>query len=381
MTNKKLTILHTESSTGWAGQEMRIIMEAREMKKLGHNIVLAVQPESGIIPAIEKDGFKKETLTMKKELILYSIFRLVRIIAQYDVDIVNTHSSWDSWVASLAGRLSRSKPVILRTRHLSTPVSTGFMSRIVYQYLPHLVITTGDSIRNALINKNRYPEDKIISIPTGVDLNAYYPREMNYDMRAELGIARDAKVITTVAALRSWKGHDYLLEAAKIMIEKRNDIIFLIAGDGPRRNHLNEKASSLGIQDYVRFLGFRSDVPEVLSTTDVFVLPSYANEGVPQAILQAMAMEKPVVASAAGSIPEIVRDKETGVLVETRNPLTLAAGIELVLDNPGEAVKTALRARQLIESKYSLGAMLEQIGFIYDKFTNSLKDTGNKDGC
>jgi glycosyltransferase involved in cell wall biosynthesis len=380
MTHKKLTILHTESSTGWAGQEMRIIIEAREMKKLGHKIVLAVQPGSGIIPAIEKEGFAKESMIMKKEFFLFSVFRLMQIISKYNVSIVNTHSSWDSWIASIAARLSSRSPAILRTRHLSTPVSTGFMSRIVYQYLPHLVITTGDSIRNALINNNHYPGNKIMSIPSGVDLNAYYPREMNYDIRAELGIPRDDKVITTVAALRSWKGHDYLLEAAKIMLERRSNIKFVIAGDGPRFNHLNEKVTSLGIKDQVIFLGYRNDIPEILSMSDVFVLPSYANEGVPQAILQAMAMNKPVVASTAGSIPEIVRDKETGVLVETRSPVKLAEGIAFVLDNPGDAVKISIRARQLVESKYSLDVMLDQLIVIYDKFTNSLENIGKRDG-
>src|SRR3989338_3783875 len=128
MEKGKFTILHTESSTGWAGQEMRIILEAREMKKLGHHIIIAAQPCSGIIPAIEREGFDKE-------------------------------------IASIASRISSRKPIIIRTRHLSTPVSKGLLSRIVYQYLPHLVITTGNSIRESLININCFPHDKIVSIP------------------------------------------------------------------------------------------------------------------------------------------------------------------------------------------------------------------------
>ena len=373
MEKGKFTILHTESSTGWAGQEMRIILEAREMKKLGHHIIIAAQPGSGIIPAIEREGFDKEILSMKKKDFITSIIQFVTIISKHNVDIVNTHSSWDSWIASIAARISSRKPIIIRTRHLSTPVSKGLLSRMVYQYLPHLVITTGNSIREALININRFPHDKIVSIPTGVDLDVFCPRPVNNELRSKFGIPKEGKAIGTIAALRSWKGHDYLLEAAKILIEKRKDTKFVIAGNGPRYNHLVEKAKSMGITNHVLFLGYRDDIPDILSMLDVVVLPSYANEGVPQSILQAMAMGKPVVASSAGSIPEVVHNKETGILVEPKNANALAEGIVSMLDNHDFARTVAANARKLIETQYSLRHMVSRIEEIYNDLMQKYK--------
>jgi len=371
MTKRKLTILHTESSTGWAGQEMRIILEAREMKKQGHRIILAIQPESGIIPAIDHGGFEKETLIMGKKYFIVSIIHLLRIISKYNVDIVNTHSSWDSWIASIAARVSRRKPIILRTRHLSTPVSKGLLSRIVYQYLPHLIITTGNSIREALININHFSGDKIVSIPTGVDLDVFYPRPVNSILREKLGISQGEKAIGVIAALRSWKGHDYLFEAIKFLVDTGRDIKLVIAGDGPRYEHLAGKASSLGIKGRVLFLGYRDDIPDILSVLDAVVLPSYANEGVPQSILQAMAMEKPVVACNAGAISEIVQAGRTGILVEPRDPLAITNGIASVLDN-NELVKTiTANARRLVESKYSLKHMVDKIEKLYNGLMQS----------
>jgi glycosyltransferase involved in cell wall biosynthesis len=365
MKKKKLAILHTESSTGWAGQEMRIILESREMKKLGHSIIIAAQPGSGIIPAIDREKLGKELFRMNKKTFILSIIRLIRIISRYNIDIVNTHSSWDSWIASIAARISRRKPLILRTRHLSTPVSRGILSRIVYQYLPHIVITTGNSIRTALININKFPKDKIISVPTGVDLNVFYPRPVNMPLRKELEIYKGQKVIGIIAALRSWKGHDYLLEAIKLLIDKGRDIKLVIAGDGPKYEHLAGKASALGIKDRVLFLGYRNDIPDILSALDVVALPSYANEGVPQSILQAMAMGKPVVACNAGAISEIVQDGRTGILVEPRDPVALTNGIASLLDN-NELVKTiTANARGLVESKYSLKQMVDKMENIY----------------
>ncbi len=380
-TKGKLTILHTESSIGWAGQEMRIILEAREMKKLGHHIIIAAQPGSGIIPAIEREGFDKEILSMKKKDFITSIIQFVTIISKHNVDIVNTHSSWDSWIASIAARISSRKPIIIRTRHLSTPVSKGLLSRMVYQYLPHLVITTGNSIREALININRFPHDKIVSIPTGVELDVFCPRPVNNELRSKFGISKEGKTIGTIAALRSWKGHDYLLESAKIILDSRftihdsrfTDLKFVIAGDGPRYNHLLEKSKTMGITDYVLFLGHRDDIPALMSMLDVIVLPSYANEGVPQSILQAMAMGKPVVASSAGSIPEVVHDKETGILVEPKNANALAEGIVFMLDNYDFARMVAANARKLIETKYSLGHMVSRIEEIYNDLMRQYK--------
>lgn len=377
MPKNKLTILHTESSTGWAGQEMRIILEAREMKKLGHHIIIAAQPDSGIIPAIEREGFDKEILSMKKKDFIISIIQFVKIISKHNVDIVNTHSSWDSWIASIAARISSRKPIIIRTRHLSTPVSKGLFSRIVYQYLPHLVITTGNSIRESLININRFHHDKIVSIPTGVDLDVFCPRPVNNKLCSKLGISKEEKAIGTIAALRSWKGHDYLLEAAKMISSQfsvlSSQLKFVIAGDGPRYNHLVEKAKSMGITNHVLFLGYRDDIPDILSMLDVVVLPSYANEGVPQSILQAMAMGKPVVASSAGSIPEVVHNKETGILVEPKNANALAEGILFILDNHDFARRVAANARKLIETKYSLRHMVDEIEEVYNDLMQKYK--------
>ncbi len=373
MTIENLTILHTESSTGWAGQEMRIIIEAREMKKLGHRIIIATQPESGIIPASDREGFEKELLTMKKKNFMKSVIRVIKIISKYNIDIVNTHSSWDSWIASIAARISRKKPLILRTRHLSTPVSKGFLSRIVYQYLPHIVMTTGSSIKETLVNVNRFPEDKIVSVPTGVDLSTFYPMPANNALRTELGISEGQKAVGTIAALRSWKGHDYLLEAVKLLIDKGRDIKLVIAGDGPRYNHLVEKAASLGIKDRVLFLGYRNDIPDILSLLDVVVLPSYANEGVPQSILQAMAMEKPVVACDAGSISQVIHNKRTGILVKPRNPLALAEGITSILENNDLAAAVTSNSRKLIRSKYSLEQMINRIQEIYDSLIQKFR--------
>jgi glycosyltransferase involved in cell wall biosynthesis len=248
-------------------------------------------------------------------------------------------------------------------------------------------MTTGNSILEAFVNINRFPADKIVSIPTGVDLDIFCPRPMNQMLRSKIGISEREKVVGIIAALRSWKGHDYLLDAAKIIISdfipnksgqiSNLNIKFVIAGDGPRYNHLLEKSKTMGISDYVLFLGHRDDIPDVLSMLDIVVLPSYANEGVPQSILQAMTMGKPVVASSAGSIPEIVHDKETGILVEPKNANALAEGIVFMLDDYDFAGMVAANARKLIEAKYSLKHLVDRIEEVYNDLMQKYRTRGD----
>src|SRR5204862_1422704 len=122
-----------------------------------------------------------------------------------------------------------------------------------------------------------------------------------------------------ISVLRSWKGHDYFLEAAARILKKRQDVRFVVAGDGPRRETIRNQIAALGQQEKILTLGHREDVPNILASLAVLVLPSTAHEGVPQILLQAQAMGKAIVATTVGGIPEVVTDGETGLLVPPKD--------------------------------------------------------------
>ena len=167
------------------------------------------------------------------------------------------------------------------------------------------------------------PAERVQSVPTGIDLTRFRPAD-RAAKRAELGLPADAFIVGIVATLRSWKGHRYLLEA----VQPLSDIHLVIAGDGPQRAALEVQVELLGMKDRVRFAGNQKNVPPWLQSFDMFVLPSYANEGVPQALMQAMACGLPVISTPVGSIDEIVTDGETGLMVVPQDVITLRAAIE-----------------------------------------------------
>jgi glycosyltransferase involved in cell wall biosynthesis len=142
------------------------------------------------------------------------------------------------------------------------------------------------------------------------------------------------------------------------------DVVFLLAGDGPRRTMLEQEAAELGVTERIVFLGARDDIPVLLETCDVFALPSL-NEGLPLTVLEAMAARRPVIATSVGGIPEVVLDGETGILVPPADPHALAVGIRSLLADPTRARHLALAGQQRGRREFSVSSMVQRVSEVY----------------
>jgi len=362
--NHQLNILHTESSLGWGGQEIRIINESLGMLKRGHMVYIAAPRESIIFGKASRVNITAFPLQFSKKNPSHTL-KLAALIKEKNIDIVNTHSSSDSWLSTIAARISSLKPLILRTRHLSTPIGRNPLSRLIYNVLPDAVITTGEEIRQRMIKYNRFDGEKIFSIPTGVDVERFNPENV-------AAIPSNGFSIGMVSVLRSWKGHRYFIEAIPAILSVIPHSVFYLVGDGPQFQNIKDMIKNLSLEDKIFMLGHRDDIPEILASLDVIVHPSYANEGVPQSILQTMAMEKPVIASDAGAIKEIVIDGETGFLIEPKNSGQLAEKVIELYKNPALRIKFGKEGRKLVEKNYSIVAMLDKIESLYERLLNQI---------
>jgi glycosyltransferase involved in cell wall biosynthesis len=355
-----LTILHTESSNGWGGQEIRIVQESVGMIGRGHKLVIAAPRDSSIFRKAREAGIRTIEAGFNKRNPL-SILKMRSIIAREAPDIINTHSSSDSWVASLAAKLTKNGAKIIRTRHLSTPISNTVVSRFIYDMVPDAVMTTGEKIRNVMISENGFDGAKIFSVPTGTDTVRFDP------LSVEPAFSHSGLSVGMVGVLRSWKGHKFLLSAVPEILSKVPSVHFYIAGDGPQRDSINAMIDELGLRQHVTMLGHREDTPEVFASLDIVAHPSYANEGVPQTVLQAFAMEKPVVASGVGAIPEVVTDGKTGLLIEPQKPELIAEAVIRLCNDEALRTRLAREARRLVLAEYSLKHMLDRIESIYER--------------
>jgi glycosyltransferase involved in cell wall biosynthesis len=288
----------------------------------------------------------------------------LKLLVKHKIQVVHTHGSQDSWTASLAGRLSSYRPVIVRTRHKSTPVSVSLRHDVLYRILPHVVTTTGEAVRQQLINRNRLAPDAVVSIPTGVDIKRFRSGSSDVALKESLGIRVGQPVVGTISFLRPEKGLDVLIDAVSLLQKEFSRICCLIVGTGQEQQKLLEQIRQKQLNGTVVFAGFREDIPELLNVMNVFVLPSF-EEGMPQSLLQAMAMERAVVASSVGGVPEVIRNGETGLLVPPRDPVALANKVEWLLREPDKGKAMGQAGRRIIKQDYSMEAMVAKTEQLY----------------
>lgn len=365
-----LVIAHTESSDGWGGQEIRILTEAAGMQARGHRVVVHGALGSRIVAEARRFGVTSVALPIGRKRPA-GVAAMQRALRAAPFDIVNTHSSTDTWLTAIALRLARgARPVLVRTRHVSVPVPNDAATRWLYRKATARLVTTGESLRATLIRDNGIDPARIDSIPTGIDGAVFVPGD-RLAARSALGLPADVPLIGIVATLRSWKGHRYLVEAMGKLAHSRT--LLVIVGDGPQREALEAQVDALALRGRVIFAGQRDDVAPYLRAFDVFALPSYANEGVPQALLQAMFAGVPCLTTDAGAISEIARDGETALVVAREDVAALAAGLDTLLADASLRARLSANARALVMPRYGLGTMLDRME---SAFRQALTDAG-----
>lgn len=357
------TLLHTESSKGWGGQENRTLREAVGLRGYGVKTIFLCQPDSELAKRAAAAGFEIRECIMEKSYDLSAIFKILRVIKKEGVDIVNTHSGRDSLLAGIAGRLSSRSLKIVRTRHLEMPIT----SRFTYSFLPHKVVTVSEHVRRYLISCGVCSEN-IVSVPTGIDLSAFNPDEVEETLRGELGLGAATPLVGTVAILRRRKGHHILLNAVRSVIEKIPEARFVFAGDGPQKQNLEETIKELGLEEKVIMLGMRKDIPKVLKALDVFVLPTL-QEALGTSFIEAMAMEKPVIGSNIGGVGEVIKEGVNGYLVPPEDPEALAKALIKALGDKQKAVSMGLEGRRIAEQEFSTEKMCERMYGLYSSLS------------
>jgi len=353
----KIKVLHTEWSDGWGGQEIRIINEMIAAREQGIGVYLACRDHSQIKQKAIQNNIEVFTLPFRGNLDFSTMFALKKIVKENNINIVNTHSGKDTWVGGFAAKLAGVK--FIRTRHLSNRIGTSRFNFI--NELADYILTTGESVKNDMIKYNRINPEKIMSVPTGIDEEIFDPSKYNKQIeREKLNIKNDEIAIGIIAVIRGFKRHDLFIEAAEKLTEKYNNLKFLIAGDGPRKTEMETLVKNKNLNNII-FLGHIDEPAKTLSALDIFALTSDSKEGVPQSVIQALLMNKKVVATKAGSTKDLHKNKNF-LLIETHNLEEIINGIEnLIKDNSNKYTNS----RKFITENFSKKIMVKKIIKIY----------------
>ena len=296
---------------------------------------------------------------------------LVREFKKLNIQIIHTHKYKDTILAGPAAKLC-SIPHVVRTVHGLPEPFEGLQAfkmslyeaieRAVHRYCVNSIIGVSSQI------ERRYKAEgevtRVTCIRNGIDLEGKPVQTDRGRTRKDLGVDSETCLIGTVGRLTPVKGIPYLLEAARILLRQGTKVKIVVVGDGSIRLDLMRQTRDLGISENVVFLGHREDTDELLQALDIFVLPSLS-EGIPMALLEAMAASRAVVASRVGGIPEIVEDGFEGFLVEPMDVDSLAERCRRLIESPDAARTMGEQARKRVERDFSSTAMADRVASVY----------------
>ncbi|MBN2120520.1 MAG: glycosyltransferase [Candidatus Omnitrophica bacterium] len=361
---KQKNILFLASSLNGGGAEGKLVDLILGLNRKKFKPFVCCIKEKGVLYA----KLKETDVKVYSDLISFkydfrALFRIISIIRKDKIDVVFTldHNNamfWGRLAAKLCG-VSVVIAIIYSTRRWPNSRSIWPINKVLTP-ITDRIIAVSNMQRDYIINEEKVPADKISVSYDGVDLEKFSGNFDSAAVKMSLGINNGSSVVGIVAGLRPEKGHITFLKAAKKILAAKPDTCFLIIGDGPQRRKLVELTRALGIEEKVKFLGWVSDVPKLVSIFDVAVLSSYPYvETFPNAVLEYMAQSKPVVATNVGSMPEMIKNGFSGFLVTPYDEDSLAEKISFLLNDEGFSLSLGQRARESVE-RFSLKRMVEE---------------------
>ncbi len=379
-----IRVLHIHTLPIVSGSGINTFLSMKGMDRNTYEVELACAPGGRLIPLVREHHMKVRPFKnlvqplhpLKDTLALLDLTAFLRKNLYH---IVHTHNSKAGFIGRLAARWA-SVPVIVHTVHgFAFHDWEPLWRRFLFRHLERLgshwcdkMIFISQPLIDWALEDHIVGEDKIVKIYSGIELDQFHPvkREEKNRIRKKWQLRQKDVVVGIVSKLWQGKGHGVLIEAFKLLREKIEDARLVIVGEGYLHEQLLKRVETNGLRDFVRFTGFQMNVSEIIATFDVAVLPSFF-EGMGRVLLEAMAMEKPVVASHVGGIPDLVEHGTSGLLVEPGNVRALADALEKILSDRTLAKKMGKEGRKRMKGQFSAHIMVQSIEKLYRELLSS----------
>jgi glycosyltransferase involved in cell wall biosynthesis len=376
-------ILHFIESGGLYGAERVILNLSREMicsselVPVVGCIVSTEAEESDLYDAAVSEGIEAVKLVIPNNRFPLALPGIVKQLKQLNVALIHSHGYKPSVYGFLLKILS-GIPVIA-TCHLWFEMDRGplktriliALEKRLYRWFPR-VVAVSDDIRKILI-ENDMPEDKVTVVENGVSVDPGDTADQSAFLRQSLGLGANDFCVLNAGRLTRQKAQWTLVEAAAVLKRRQVHIKVLIAGEGSLKDSLMEQINQLQVQDRVKLLGFRRDIPELLAMSDVFALPSL-DEGMPMILLESTARGVPAIVTGVGDIPKLIHPNETGLVIPKEDPESLADAIESLLHDKSLRDRLADNARSRMKVMYSSQAMHQKYSEIYQDLLSGVQE-------
>lgn len=360
-------VIHAIETSEPGGAESILVQIADGMREL--------YVPSGLIM---QDGWTSKALDMKGIPVYYNqlnrsfdigwVTRAIRIMREHDIKLIHSHEFTANSYLTLAARIA-GIPIIC-TVHGKNYYPHKFYRREAYRQVARYAnkfVAVSEDLKLFLVESLGIQSELIDVVHNGINTNDFdASRHDRNEIRQAMEITHDQFVIIVVAALFEMKGHKDLVESIRRTPHLQHALKVIFVGDGPYREELKRQVIEAGIEHIICFAGFRDDIPQLLSASDLFVLPSYS-EGLPVSVLEAMSCGLPVVATDVGGMREIIKDGNNGILVPSQNPSLLSKAIELCRENKSLSEAIGIAGRNYVIEKFSMKCMLDRYHDMYSE--------------
>jgi glycosyltransferase involved in cell wall biosynthesis len=370
ITARPIRVLQLITSLERGGAENHLLALLTHADRQAFEVETAVLSGEGeLVPIFRHAGIPVHVLNARSRFDPLALARLVRLLRDGHFDILHSHLFRADIYAGLAvTRLGERRPLLVSTRHNDDRFFLNpFVGLVHYGVSARqdLIIAISDHIARFTVSRGvRHPE-RVRRVYHGLEppVTQALEREGQH-IRQDLGIGPDAFLVGNVGRLALQKGQRHLIAAMPMLLERVPRARAIIAGGGDLEDYLRDLASEIGVAESVHVLGPRKDVPALMHAIDVFVMPSIW-EGFGLVLLEAMAAGRPIVASRVATIPEVVADEETGLLVPAGDPLALAIALAELADQPDKAARMGAAGRERLRRQFSVEKMVGDTELLY----------------
>ena len=354
-----MNILYVESSRSWGGQEYRTCLEINWLNAHGHQAWLICNPDSQVNSKASELGTRLITMTLHSRVDPLCSLRLWKFCRQNKIDLLKTYSSKDHWICL---PLFFCGIPLSRARCITDPI--GSKSRaFVFKRGCSQIVADASVIKRELVEQHGVDPEKIEVIGSAVELEKFKPPRDGTRFRREIGVGNDIPLIGNIGMIRPDKGQLELVKSAPLVFEKHPDARFVIVGQGTgilkRGINVRNAIDRAGLADKIIMAGYRWDTPDVFAACDMIVIASLRTEASPIVLREAFASGRPVIATRVGDIPEIVRHRENGLLIEPGNSQALASAISEFISDSELAAHCAGNGLRYATENFSFDKMMD----------------------